>query len=267
MPSQTLSFLGRRFEIYDLSQRLSNQTSAFEPNPHEIAYTTHEESAASERFEIPAAAWPGGEAWALETVTLTTHSGTHVDAPYHYAARTAAGAPARTIDQLPFRWVMGEAFLLDMTEIDPRNGIVEGDVRAELERIGYQPKPDDIALIRTDISKRFGEAGYEQLHPGLRRDATTYLVERGVKLIGIDAWGIDRPMEIMAAEVREGDLSQLWESHKYGAEHEYAQIEKLCNLDSIPRPHGFHVLALPILIEGASAAWARVVALVEVESA
>jgi len=267
MPNQPVSFLGRQFQVYDLSQRLSNETSAFEPNPHEIAYLTHDESAAAERFEVPAAAWPEGEAWAAETVTLTTHSGTHIDAPYHYASRTSAGAPARTIDQLPFQWVMGEAFVLDMTAIDPRKGIVEGDVREGLERIEYQPKSGDIALIRTDVSKRFGEAGYEQLHPGLRRDATAYLVEQGVKLIGIDAWGIDRPMEIMAAEVREGDLSQLWESHKYGAENEYAQIEKLCNLDSIPRPHGFHVLALPILIEGASAAWARVVALVEVESA
>ena len=40
-----------------------------------------------------------------------------------------------------------------------------------------------------------------------------------MRLIGIDAWRIDRPMDIMAAEARNGDTAQLWESHKYGAEH------------------------------------------------
>ncbi|HEX2706761.1 MAG TPA: hypothetical protein VHM66_01980 [Solirubrobacterales bacterium] len=67
------------------------------------------------------------------------------------------------------------------------------------------------------------------------------------------------------ASCRAGDRAQLWEAHKYGAEREYSQIEKLCNLASIPRPHGFQVFAMPVLIEGASTGWARVVALIEIE--
>jgi kynurenine formamidase len=67
----------------------------------------------------------------------------------------------------------------------------------------------------------------------------------------------------MSEEARAGDHEQLWESHKFGADEEYCQIEKLCNLDALPTPHGFQVLALPIHLERASGAWARVVALVQ----
>lgn len=267
--SESVSFLGRRYRAYDLSQVISNATSAIEPMPHAVEYFRHTDipAAVEERFGVPADAWPDGEVWAYERVTLTTHSGTHIDAPYHYAPRGPDGRPPRTIDQVPLSWVISDGFVLSMMEVDVRTGITAADVERELERIGYEPKQDDVALIRTDVSRRFDEDGYDQLHPGLRRDATAYLVERGVRLIGIDAWGIDRPMGIMAAEALAGDHAQLWESHKYGAEHEYSQIEKVCNLDTLPAPHGFAVLAMPVQIEGASAGWARVVALFEEEEA
>ena len=123
-------------------------------------------------------------------------------------------------------------------------------------------KPYDIVLVRTDVSQRYGEPGYEMLHPrpAPRRDRMAR--RAGVKLIGIDTWGIDRPFDLMAEEARAGDDAQLWESHKFGADEEYLQIEKLANLAALPRPFGFQVLALPVHLERASGAWARVVALV-----
>jgi kynurenine formamidase len=265
--SELVTFGSRSYRAYDLSQHFSNATSEFEPMPHQIEYTKHTEvaTAAEEKFGIPAEAWPNGEVWAYERMTLTTHSGTHIDAPYHYAPKTTAGEPARTIDEVPLQWVMSDGFVLEMMDVDVRAGISADDVVRELDRISYEPKQNDIALVRTDVSERFGEKGYDLLHPGLRREATAWLVEHGVRLIGIDAWGIDRPMDVMAEEARAGDHGQLWESHKYGAENEYSQIEKLCNLKTIPRPHGFQVLAMPVVIEGASAGWARVVALIEEE--
>ena len=264
--SERLTFGGRTYEVYDLSQRLSNATSAHEPMPHTIEYTEHREAApqTEEKYGIRAEWWPNREAWAYERVTLTTHSGTHIDAPYHYAPKTAEGGEPLRIDEIPLQWVMSDGFLLEMMDVDRRAGISEADVRAELERIGYEPKENDACLVRTDVSKRYGEPGYDQLHPGLRRDATKWLVEHGVRLIGIDAWGVDRPLGIMAEEASGGDTAQLWESHKFGAEGPYSQIEKLDNLEALPRPHGFQVFALPVSIEAASAAWARVVALVEV---
>jgi kynurenine formamidase len=265
MPER-ITFAGRDWDVYDISQRLSNETAAHEPMPHSIEYTGHLEAGAQieQRFGIKADWWPDGEGWAYERVTLTTHSGTHVDAPYHYAPSTSEGGEPLRIDRLPLQWVMGDAFLLEMMDIDRRAGITEADVRAELERIAYEPKENDICLVRTDTSRRYGEVGYDQSHAGLRKDATRWLIEHGVRLIGIDAWGIDRPLELMVEEAAAGDTAQLWESHKLGAELPYSQIEKLDNLAELPRPHGFQVLALPVSIEKASAAWARVVALFEV---
>jgi kynurenine formamidase len=260
---ETLVLGGRRFRVIDLSQRLSNDTTAFEPMPHTIEYTDHEQSRAvvEERFGLAKEHWRDELVWASEKVTLTTHSGTHVDAPYHYHP-TSGGQPAKRIDELPFSWLMGDGVLLDMRHVDVEDGIREADVRAELDRIGYAIKANDIVLVRTDTSLHFREPGYEQLHPGLRRDATAYLVEHGARLIGIDAWGLDRPFDLMTRDALAGDDAQLWESHKYGADHEYCQIEKLDNLAALPAPFGFTVLALPIRLERASAAWARVVALV-----
>lgn len=260
---EAFAFAGRDVRVIDLSQRLGNATSAFEPMPHAIEYFDHTDTiaVAEEKFGLGAEHWREGLVWAHERVTLTTHSGTHVDAPYHYHP-TSGGRPARTIDEVPFRWLMGDGVVLDMRAVDRVAGITEADVRAELDRIGYALKPYDIVLVRTDVSERYGEPGYELLHPGLRRDATAWLVAQGVRLIGIDAWGIDRPFDLMAADALAGDDAQLWESHKFGADEEYLQIEKLANLAALPAPFGFQVLALPIHLERASGAWARVVALV-----
>ena len=130
-----------------------------------------------------------------------------------------------------------------------------------LEKIQYGLKPFDIVLIWTGTDRHFAERGYENRHAGLRRDATEYLVDQGVKLIGIDAWGLDRPFDVMVREAMAGDRAQLWESHILGRSKPYSQIEKLCNLDQLPRDHGFTVSALPVRLEAASAAWARVVAI------
>jgi kynurenine formamidase len=255
---------GRRLTVIDLSQRLSNETAAFEPNRHQITYVDHVESVRRlERMGLGSASvWADGRGAAIEEVTLSSHSGTHVDAPYHYGP-TSGGAPARTIDDVPLRWCMGDGVLLDMTRKQAGEGITEEDVVRELERIEYRLKPFDIVLVHTGASRWFGEPGYELRHPGLRRSATAYLVRHGVRLIGIDAWGLDRPFDVMIAEAEAGDRAQFWESHYFGQEQEYAQIEKLVNLDAIPAPHGFTVQALPIKLADASAAWSRVVAIVD----
>jgi kynurenine formamidase len=256
------SLLADHLELVDLSDLLRNATSAVEPMPHRIEYLDHAQTAALGRFDIAPEDWKDGLAYATETVTATTHSGTHMDAPWHYAP-TSGGRPARTIDDVPLDWCLRPGVLLDMRGVDRVRGITADAVEAELERIEYTIKPFDIVLVWTGAAEHFGEPDYHLWGPGLRREATAWLVERGVKIIGIDAWGLDRPFDVMAAEVRAGDREQLWESHKYGAEREYLQLERLTNLESLPRPHGFLVAAFPCRIERASAAWTRVVAIVD----
>jgi kynurenine formamidase len=97
----------------------------------------------------------------------------------------------------------------------------------------------------------------------MTRDSTLWLVDRGIKVIGVDMYGLDRKFGDMTEEFkRTGDGSVLWEAHFAGLTREYCQIEKLANLDRIPRPHGFKVSCLPVKVEGGSAGWCRAVAFV-----
>lgn len=264
---EEITFAGRRFRVIDLSQTLSNTTGPAEVMPHQIEYVDHATSAESfsKRWNVDPEIWRNRAAWSFETITLTTHSGTHIDAPYHYTATDVRGEPARTIDHVPFAWLMTDGVRLDMRHVDRVTGIGDADVRKELDKIGYAIKKNDAVLIWTGTPDHYAEIGYDQRHPGLRAEATRYLLEQGARLIGIDAWGIDRPMELMLADAVAGDRGQLWESHYLGAEIEYSQIEKLANLDRLPAPFGFTIIALPVKIERGSAGWARVVALVPLD--
>lgn len=244
-------------KLYDLSDCLSNQTSSFEYNAHEITYLTPEVTAAqSADWGLGPEYWPDGVALSAEHVTLSTHSGTHVDAPAHYGP--AAHGVARTIDEVPLEWCFGDGVLLDFRATDRTAGIRRADVERELTRIGHALRPLEIVLVMTGTDLR--QPGYEQMHAGLRADATEYLVDQGVKLIGIDAWGLDRPFDLMIEDAKAG-RAQFWESHLLGREKEYCQIERLANLHLLPRPTGFLVSAFPVKVERASAGWARVVAI------
>lgn len=264
-----VSLFGRRLRVIDLSSTLSNETAPFELNRHQITYVDHGKGwemllELGYSQEVAERLFPNRLAWAVEVVSLSTHSGTHVDAPYHYGPRLASGEPAPTIDVVPLSWCMGPGVLFDMTHKSKAEGITAADLKAALEAMSYEVQPGDIALIRTDTYKRFGEKGYELLHPGLTRDATEFLVDRGVRMIGIDAWGLDKAFDVLMKDALEGK-ARFWESHLLGLEKPYLQIEKLANLDQIPKPHGFVVIALPFKIKGGSAGWTRAVALVEEE--
>jgi kynurenine formamidase len=265
---EVVGLFGRHVELIDLSDTVSNETADTEPNPHRIEYVRTEDSPAiaEQAFGIDRSVWPRTEGWAVETVTLSTHSGSHVDAPAHYGHR-ADGTAARTIDEVPLSWCCGDGVVLDMTHKRAGDGITDEDVIASLAELEYVLKPNDVVLVRTDASNHFGEPEYELRHAGLRRSATEWLVDRGVKLVGIDAWGLDRPFDVMLEEARTGSPEQFWESHLLGREKEYCQIERVSDLKRLPRPHGFWVAAFPVKLSAASAGWTRVVAFVPVDEA
>ena len=258
-PVEVVERAGRRVTLVDLSDVLSNATADFEPLPHSIDYMTAEEGAQRSFHGLTPEHWPGRAAMAGEVVTLTTHAGTHVDAPSHYGP--AASGRARTIEEVPLSWLFGPGVVLDARSASRVDGVRRADVEAELGRIEHELRPGDVVLVHTGTNLK--EPGYDLRHAGLRRDATEYLVDAGVRLIGIDAWGLDRPFDVMAEEAKAGDTAQLWESHVLGRTKEYCQIERLANLELLPAPTGFTVYAFPYLVEGASAGWTRVVAIFE----
>jgi kynurenine formamidase len=95
------------------------------------------------------------------------------------------------------------------------------------------------------------------------REATLYLLERGVRLTGTDAWSWDAPFRHTREKyMKSGDAGLIWEGHKAGREIGYCHLEKLHNLEALPG-HGFTISCFPVKIRGASAGWTRAVAIFE----
>jgi len=252
----------RGFRIIDLSDTLQNSTT--EPLPIEITYMDHRQTATSplmQHYGVTPADLPDGLGYGMEIVRLSTHSGTHVDAPWHYFP-TSEGRPSRTIDQIPLEWCYGDGVRLDFRHKKAGEAIEVADLEAALKAIRYRLKPYDIVLIWTGTSRFFGTADYENKHPGMTRASTLWLIDQGIRVMGIDAWGWDRPFRTMSEELKAGIKGRWWEAHYAGREGEYLQIERLNNLDRLPGPTGYTVAVFPARIAGASGGWTRAVAIV-----
>lgn len=247
--------------------------SQWEPEPvtHEIVTpaegAAHMAKEMRENFglEFDPADLPDGELLSIDNLTLNSHTGTHIDAPSHYGTRAdyAADGRPRTIDEMPLDWFYRPAFVLDLTGAGV--GTVDAEfVEKELERIGYQPQPYDIALINSGAWRNAGTMAYFTDFVGLDASATNLLLDYGIKVIGTDAFSLDAPFgHILNTYAQTKDKSVLWPAHFAGRQREYCQIERLTNLDMLPQPYGFKVAAFPVKITGAGAGWSRAVAIVE----
>lgn len=250
-------------KMYDLNVPLEESPS--EPLPVTVAHQTHEESAAfmASFFDAEVSDLPDGLGWANDNVTLNAHSGTHVDAPWHYFP-TSGGRKARTIDELPLEWFFQDGVVLDMRHKEHGGLISSDDVKVALQKIGYQLKPFDIVMIWTGADKKWGNAEYFEAGAGMSGEATRWLIEQGIRVMGIDTWGWDQPFWAMKKRFLETkDPAVIWEAHRVGIDEEYCQIEKLANLDQLPRPFGFKVACFPVKLKGGSGGWTRVVAIFE----
>lgn len=232
--------------------------------PVEVMHENHDQTVESMKssFDCSETDLPQGLGWANDHVKMHTHAGTHVDAPWHYFP-TSEGRRARTIDELPLEWFYSDGVVLDMRH-KPRGSLINvDDLRAALDKISYQIKPWDIVMIQTDADKLWGESEYFDAGCGMGRDSTLWLIGQGVRVMGIDSWGWDRPFWAIREEFQQTkDKSILWEGHRTGIEKEYCHIEKLANLDKLPQPFGFKIACFPIKFTGGSAGWTRVVAII-----
>lgn len=217
----------------------------------------------SQMFNIDPSKLPEGKYGSVEHVTASTHVGTHLDAPYH-CWPTTAGEPAIAVDQIPLEWCFGDGVVLDVTHRKAGEYITVEDLRQAARKIEYAVQPLDIVLIRTDAStKHYFEPGYERTHPGMSKAGTLWLLDQGVKMIGIDAFGFDRPNALMAEEFNAGNRERFWECHWINRDRPFVHIENLYRLDQLPRPFGFKVSVFPIKLEKAGGAWIRAVAIFE----
>ncbi|MBW8637785.1 cyclase family protein [Hoeflea sp. WL0058] len=206
---------------------------------------------------------PGGEGWAVEQLTISTHNGTHLDAPYHYHSTMNNGERAMTIDEIPLDWCFRPGVKLDFRHMEDGYVATANDVEAELKRIGYELQPLDIVVVNTAAGARYGESDFLLRGCGMGREATLYLLERGVRVTGIDGWSWDAPFVYTAKRFAETkDPSIIWEGHRAGMEIGYCHMEKLTNLDQLP-PFGYEISCFPFKIKDASAGFIRAVAIFE----
>lgn len=259
--------MSRRF--VDLSIYLENDVvsdpPAFKPN---IQYFTHEQT--YEQIEpffpgLQKSDLPDGEGWAVELVQLSTHNGTHLDAPYHFHSTmdAATGKPQRaiSIDEVPLEWCFQPGVKLDFRHLPDGHVVTAAEVEAELARIGHTLSPLEIVVVNTRAGSRYGHNDYVSSGCGMGLEATLYLLERGVRLTGTDAWSWDAPFVHTAEKYKATQNAALiWEGHKAGRHIGYCHLEKLHNLEALP-PTGFYISCFPHKIRGASAGWTRAVAI------
>ena len=202
---------------------------------------------------------PDEEFLSLEIVHSPVHIGTHLDYSFHYGSKSE-GRPSKTADEIPLEWCYQDGVKLDLLHKKPNEVIGAKDLESALNKINYQLKPLDIVLLHTGADKFYGSHKYFTDYPGIDISAIDYMLDRGIKIFGVDTMGIDRPYKFMLKEFLE-NKKPLYPSHFYGRKREFIHIERLAHLEKIP-DSGFKVICFPIRIKETGAAWARVVALV-----
>jgi kynurenine formamidase len=228
----------------------------------DIAYRDHAQGAQDieQLLGVPPRLLRDGEGWAVETLdNFGTHNSTHVDAPWHYNS-TVGGERAQTIDELPLDWFYGPGVVLDMTAKADGDPMTAAEARDALAAAGHDLRPGDIVLVHTGRDAFYAEPDYMARGPGVTFEATRWLYEHGVRVMGIDAWGWDAPLYMQAREALERDEGGIfWAAHQ--ADLAYCQIERLFNLSALPAT-GFTVSCFPLKVVGGSAGPTRAVAIV-----
>jgi kynurenine formamidase len=173
-------------------------------------------------------------------ITLTTHVGTHVDAPAHLEPDGA------TLDELPVERFVGRAAVIDAGPLEDGRVPVARfeDARARLAGC-------DIVLLRTGWSERWGTDAYLRGFPCLAPDAARWLVDQRVKAFGVDAISVD-PM---------GDPELAVHHVLLGAG--LVLIENLTGLAALPDDRPFTVCALPLPLTGGDGCPVRAVAILD----
>jgi kynurenine formamidase len=200
---------------------------------------------------------------AYDHVTVSTRAGTHMEAPFRFGPEIG-GKAAKSIDQVPLDWCYGPGVLLDFSNRPPTQTIEVSDLRNALSQVGHSIKNGDIVMLRTGAEDHFDtDPRFPEYGAGLSREALFWLLDQGTKVIGTDSESLDRPLSLMLGDYKRQGPSALFPVHMAAREREHCQVLKLYNLKSLPHPTGFHVLMVPIKLEGAGSGWVRAVAFVK----
>ncbi len=152
-----------------------------------------------EEFATNVGAAQYGATWltAHYVTILGDHVGTHVDSLKHM--RADAPGP----EGIPLEYCYGDGVVLDFSDKPVGYGITSADLMAALEKSGHSLKPLDIVLIKTGASRYNTEMRYLTEHCGMTGESTNWLIDQGIKVMGIDAPTWDRPVKSMFLQFQE----------------------------------------------------------------
>ena len=235
-------------KIIDLSMPVHNDMMAF-PRVVRPSMAMYE---SWQQFAERIGAAKFGVDWltASYLIVLGDHIGTHIDSLRHL--RDDAPGP----EGIPLEYCYGDGVCLDFRHIPKGAGITTDDVKQALTKINYTVKPLDIVLIHTGAGAIQSTEAYLTDQSGMTADATNWLLDQGVKVMGIDAITFDPPVWAMF------ERKQFWEAHRVMLKREYYHLENMTNLDQLPG-HGFTLCVLPIKWVNTTAAPVRAIAIME----
>ena len=209
----------------DLTFEISNKLPSFpgSPSPQFISWADKK-----------------SDGYNLELIFLSSHSGTHLDAPYHFVEKGVS------IDKIPLSKLIINAVICRVKK-DSNEPITQRDV-VDFEKRNGMIHPKMAVVFETEWSKSIAKKDYFTKNPGLSAAAARYLLKKKVSLVGIDSPSID-----------------MGKDSKFPVHHILLKggvliLENLCNLDKIPRSY-FELIVLPLKLRGATGSPVRAVAI------
>ncbi len=211
-------------EPIDLTLEISNKLPSFpgSPRPQFISWANKK-----------------SDGYNLELIFLSSHSGTHIDAPYHFVEK------GLKIDKIPLNRLITNAFLCNVRK-GPDETITKNDIVKFEARNGKIPSSSTI-IFRTDWSANTSRKDYFTRNPSLSADAARYLSRKKPSLVGIDSPSIDAGKD------------SKFSVHHILLKKDILILENLCNLDKIKNTF-FRLIVLPLKLKDATGSPVRAAA-------
>ncbi|MFZ9005308.1 MAG: cyclase family protein [Nitrosopumilaceae archaeon] len=175
----------------------------------------------------------------LELLFLSSHTGTHIDAPYHFTTK------GEKIHQIPLTRLIGNALLIKIKK-EKNQEITKKDL-LNFEKKNGKIKNFSSVIFFTGWQKNLEKKNYFLNNPGLSRSAANYLVTKKINLIGIDSPSIDLGTD------------KNFSAHKILAKNNVLIVENLSNLNKIPKLN-FDFIILPLKLKNATGSPVRAIA-------
>ena len=180
------------------------------------------------------------DGWNATTLHLYSHSGTHMDAPLHFEVND------KTIDQTPVHRFISEAWVVDLTDISPKESITVG----HLHTIAASIEKGQSIILHTGWSKKLGTDEYRNALPRISPELAHWLGLKGVNILGVEPPSV--------ADVN--NLEEVTQIHTILMKNDVIIVEGLTNLDALSKSK-ITLIAMPLKVENGDGAPARVIAL------